>query len=71
MFTAWQFLCFNACLMEPSILMEMEHTDVFYFVLLLSLLVGIAGRPKKVKKRVPESVSESEHFLRDDCLPPN
>ncbi len=50
MFTAWQFLCFNACLMEPSILMEMEHTDVFYFVLLLSLLVGIAGRPKKGKK---------------------
>ncbi len=73
MVTAWHFLCFNACLMEPSILMEieMELTYVFYFVLLLSLLVGIAGRPKKGKKRVPESVSESEHFLRDDCSLPN
>jgi len=50
MVTAWHFLCFNACLMEPSILMEMELTYVFYFVLLLSFLVWIAGRPKKGKK---------------------
>ncbi len=71
MVTAWHFLCFNDCLVEASILMEMELTYVFYFVLLLSLLVGIAGRPKKGKKRVPESVSESEHFLRDDCSLPN
>ena len=68
MVTAWHFLCFNACLMEPSILMEMEMelTYVFYFVLFFSFLVWIAGRPKKVKKRVPESVSDPEHFLRDE-----
>ncbi len=51
--------------------MEMELTYLFYFVLFFSFLVWIAGRPKKVKKRVPESVSESEHFLRDDCSLPN
>ncbi len=51
--------------------MEMELTYLFYFVLFFSFLVWIAGRPKKVKKRVPESISESEHFLRDDCSLPN
>jgi len=50
--------------------MEMELTYLFYFVLFFSFLVWIAGRPKKVKKRVPESVSESEHFIRDDCSSP-
>jgi hypothetical protein len=30
--------------------MEMELTYLFYFVLLFSLLVWIAGRPKKGKK---------------------
>jgi len=51
--------------------METELTYLFIFVLLFSFLVWIAGRSKKVKKRMPESVSESEHFLRDDCSPPN
>ncbi len=41
--------------------MEMELTYLFYFVLFFSFLVWIAGRPKKVKKRVPESVSDSGH----------
>jgi len=31
--------------------MEIELTYLFYFVLLLSFLVWIAGRPKKVKKK--------------------
>jgi len=39
--------------MESSILMEIELTYLFYFVLLLSFLVWNAGRRKKVKKKGP------------------